>query len=93
MPLKKPNPTLSEWIEATKKTARDAWWEARNAYYKGSRAAGDALRDAKRNIPKGLRSLKDFVGKSERGMDFLTEKSPEAQRNIKKMMRELKKKK
>ncbi len=89
---KQADTTLRDLIEAGRKAAKDAWWEARNAYYKGSRAAGKALSKAKRDIPQGLRSLGDFVRESERGGEFLKKKSPEAQRNIKKMMRELKKK-
>lgn len=72
--------------------ADSAWWEARNAYYKGSRAAGDAIKKAKREIPRAVRSLQEFVRESQRGSDFLRKNSPTAQRNIREMMRKLKKK-
>ena len=90
--MPKADTTLRDLTEGAGRAARDAWWEARNAYYKGTRAAGDALRKAKREIPQGLRSLREFVRESQKGMDFLSKKSPEARRNIEKMMRDLKKK-
>ena len=84
--------TLDELIQKGKKAGKDAWWEARTAYYKGARAAGDAYDKAKREIPKGMRSLGDFVSESQKGMDFLKDNAPKARRNIEKMKRDLKKK-
>lgn len=84
---------LADLVAKGKKAAKDAWWEARNAYYKAARAGGKALEDAQRDLPRGLRSLGDFFRESQKGTDFLKEKSPEAQRNIKEMMRKARQKK
>lgn len=82
--------TLRDLTDAGREALRDGWREARNAYYKGARAAGNALRKAKREMPQALRSLGDFVRESDRTMDLLSKKAPEAKRNYEKLMRELK---
>jgi hypothetical protein len=81
--------TLKELNQAARDAAKKAWYEARKAYYGAAKAAGDAAAQ----LPRNLRSLKDFMSRSQEGMKYLEDNAEQSGENIRKMIRDLDRKK
>lgn len=78
--------TLSQLSDSTQQAARDAWYAARKAYYEAAEKAGKVKDAIEAQLPRNLRSLKEFLKTSRQGYKFLDENTRTSSDNIRQMI-------
>ena len=75
-------------IRKLEKDAKKAWYDTRVGYHQTKRKLSDLIWGAQ----QAAGSAKRVVRESQKGYDFIEQNAPEAKKNIREMMRKLKKK-
>jgi hypothetical protein len=78
--------TLSQLSDSAQQAARDAWYAARKAYYEAAEKAGKVKDAIETQLPRNLRSLKEFLKTSQQGYKFLDENAKSSGDNIRQMV-------
>jgi hypothetical protein len=85
-----PRQSWSGWLDErlwdARQAARNAWREARSAWYRGADALEDLLT---RQAPGAIRTLGDLLRASGRGYQQTVEQAPESIRSIRDMIEQL----